>query len=138
MKDDDITVRAAEFERRLAKAGSTEDIISGLVKGLERNQRIVKYLTISLILDVILSIALGVIAAISWVQNNNIEANTTRIESIGHQTCTRVNANSSAINDFLDLIIMSYKSGAAKGVPPDVVQTQIAKYENMKVEVLSC
>lgn len=137
MSGDDITVRAAAYERKLAKAGSTEDIIGGLVKGLERNQRIVKYLTISLILDVILSLVLGVLAAISWVQGNNIENNAKRIDTIAHQTCTRVNANGDAINDFLNLIIMSYKSGAAK-VPPAVVKQQIAKYEKMKVEVLKC
>lgn len=70
--------RADDYERRLHAAGGTEGILQGLVADSTRVRQVVKWLTISLIFDLFLSISLGFLSLVAWQNAEGIESNTDR------------------------------------------------------------
>lgn len=69
----DVTERADEYEGRLNAASSTETLMGSLAKSVARNQRVTRWLILSVVLDVLFSIALGSLAYIA--QHNASHAN---------------------------------------------------------------
>jgi len=78
----DIEGRAADYEQRLAGAGSTNDLMGGLAESVKRNQRTTRWLVISVCLDLVLSVAFGGLAYVASQNANRSVANTDEIAAI--------------------------------------------------------
>ena len=78
----DLEGRASDYERRLAGAGTTDDLMGGLAESVKRNQRTTKWLVISVCLDLILSVAFGGLAYVASQNANRGIANADNIAAI--------------------------------------------------------
>jgi len=78
----DIEGRANDYERRLAGAGSTDDLMGGLAESVKRNQRTVRWLVVSVCLDLILSVAFGGLAYVAQQNASRSIANGDGIAAI--------------------------------------------------------
>lgn len=61
MADDDIEMRAENYEARLIASGGTDALMLGLVKSMKRSRLIIKILAGSLAFDMLLSLSIGVL-----------------------------------------------------------------------------
>jgi len=128
-ESDDLGDRADDYERRLAEAGSTEGIIGGLVKGAEQNKRTIRWLTISLVLDIILSILLGFLGAFAYYNNRTIAA-----DSI--LACNQSVRNSFAINAFINQQIDNTRLSTT--LTPKEIQDRVVAYERLLIVIPEC
>lgn len=71
----DLESRADDYERRVSAAGSTDNIVGGLVAGARRSRRNQRVLAVSLIFDLVLSVALGVVSIKAIQNGEEIDAN---------------------------------------------------------------
>ena len=125
----DLDDRADDYEKRLAAAGSTEDLIGGLVIGVERTKKLVKWLLISLVFDLALSIVLGGVAYFAWQNSGDIE-------EAAITSCEHTNDNSKAINGFLDLLIQF--SSTSPSLTPEQREERVDEYTKQKIKLLKC
>lgn len=126
---DSVEDRADEFEQKVASAGSTEDIVKGLVIGAKRNQTIVKWLAISLALDVMLSIAMGILGFVAFHNSQTLKT-----QAIA--ACVQTNKNSAVINEFLDLLIEATKQTPV--LTPDQKAERIKGYVDLVIILPDC
>lgn len=132
----DIEDRADAYERRLAQAGSTDDIVSSLVKAAADSQRYIRLLTISLIIDILLSIAMAGLAVVAWSNANHIAANTRDLKVGVHDICTASNTAAMGTNDVLQSLINAVT--ITNSLPALEKQDRIAKYKAAMVPMLRC
>lgn len=85
----DIEGRAADYEQRLAGAGTTDDLMGGLAESVKRNQRTTRWLVIIVCLGLLLSVGFGGLAYVaqqsasrSVVNANRGIANANKIAAI--------------------------------------------------------
>ena len=78
----DIEGRASDYERRLAGAGTTDDLMGGLAESVKRTQRTTRWLLVSVCLDLILSVAFGGLAYVASQNANRSIANADGIAAI--------------------------------------------------------
>lgn len=127
----DLGERADDLERRMAAAGSTEAIIGGLVKGAARNRRAIWIMAVSLILDVVLSLAMAGLAYNALHQSERVEANTNRL-------CLSTQKFEQAHNSLVDTLIINVKTSSPKIFTPDDKARRIKNYEDSRVPVEIC
>lgn len=126
---DDLNSRADDYEHRLAAAGSTESIIGGLIKGVEQNRRVTKYLIISLILDVILSLSLAGLTFFAFSNDKKTDAD-------AKAACVQSAKNSIVINNFLNLLTDNAINSSV--FTPKEAKTRIAGYQKLKIAIPNC
>lgn len=126
---DDLPSRADDYEERLLHAGSTEGIISGLVRGAQRSQQLIRWLAISLILDIAISIALGVLSLVAYENANQIQVK-------ARSACIQSAQNSVVINSFLNLLISNAKISTV--LTPSEIQQRVAGYRKRIIEIPDC
>jgi hypothetical protein len=129
MSDEDVVSRNDDYERRLSHAGSTEGIISGLVEGAERSRKFIFWLTISLVLDVFLSLSLGALALVAWGNSDNVKEE-------AHQSCVQSAKNSVVINSFLQLLITSTQTSTL--LTDKEKATRISGYRKLIINIPDC
>ena len=129
MSENDVSQRADDYERKLAEAGSTDGIITALVVGAERSKKVVKYLAISLFLDLLLSLSLGTLAVVAW-------HNATNVEKATKAACVQSAKNSVVVNSFLVLLIDNAKISTVL-TPAERVQ-RVAGYKSLIVAIPPC
>lgn len=126
---DDLERRADNYETRFSNAGSTEGIIDGLVKGAKRSQRMIRLLSITLLIDIVLSAALGVLGVIAWRNSNNIADN-------AQDACEQTNMNSVRINQFIDALSdATLKVGAGNN---QAIIDRVKTYQASKAAIHKC
>lgn len=133
---DDITDRAEDYERRLSQAGSTEAIIKSLVSGAERSRRTVRLLAVSLIADVILSMAAVGLTWVAWNQSEKVERNTNQLRSVIYTQCLESQKSGAGLNAILDALIVSV--GTNKQQTPAEKVTRVRNYTRARVTIHSC
>jgi hypothetical protein len=126
---DDLESRADDFEKRVKAAGSTEEIVGSLSRSVARNQKVTKWLTISLILDIVLSIALGFLG---FVAVHNAES----IKEQANIACEKSAQNSVAINSFLQLLIDNAKASTL--LTPAEKAQRVTDYQAQMIEIPKC
>jgi len=82
---DDLGARADDYERRLAGAGSTEGIIGGLVKGAERQRRFIHYIAVGVCVDILFSLAFGLLYWRSIDNAHHIQNNQRKTSQIVYE-----------------------------------------------------
>lgn len=126
---DDLESRADDYEKRLAEAGSSEDLIKALVKGAKRSQRNVKWLIITMILDIVFSLAISVLSIIAW---NNVS----NIGTEADIACARSNANATKLNIFIDALSdATLKVGAGNS---QEIKDRVKTYQDSKATIYKC
>lgn len=132
----DISERADDYERRLSSAGGNETVLGGLVIGVQRTKRIQLWLGISIVFDVLLSIAFGVVAI--YAQNNaNSAAETAKLAVVAAKvSCDASSKNSTSINAVLNELIESVRTNP--DYTPAEKKQRIDGYEALIVKVPDC
>lgn len=133
---DDLGDRADDYERRLAAAGSTDDIIGGLVRAATRNRRSVRLLAISLAVDIILSLGMATLAAIAWNNTSRIAANSANIQRNVHIQCLAQNRAAVGTNTVLDVLIKFSRTSPV--LTPAERADRVRVYIAVKIPVLKC
>jgi len=132
----DLAARADDYEQRLANAPSTEAIVGSLVKSAHRNERSLRLLAISLIVDIVLSVAMAALALIAWDNAEGIEANTTELTRVVHQQCLADVTAAKSIVTVLDTLIDATTANTL--LTPAAKAQRVANYEAAKPHVRSC
>jgi hypothetical protein len=123
----DLESRADDYEQRLAAAGGDKGVLSSLVF-TARDKKTIKWLVISIIFDLVLSIGLGIVSVIALHNSAAIQKQT-------RLTCLQVNKDSAAHNAFVQTLIDN-----TPGSPlTDAVKRQrIKDYEALIIKIPEC
>lgn len=78
----DVEGRVDDYEKRLLRAGSTDDLMGGLSRAVRRNRRVTRWLVVSVVLDIMLSVGLGAVALKAQHNAHRVEVNTDRISML--------------------------------------------------------
>ena len=150
----DVEGRADDYERRLHNAGSTDDLIGGLVKGIEKNRRLTRWLAASIVLDLVLSLGFGGLAYVanqnaqrSFLNAQRISTNTDLIEKTrkvtAYESClgsvdvlTKFNNAQQSLAD-LERVAIKRDPGNALGLNP-VREMRIKVYVDSLVPLPEC
>ena len=127
--DDDLQRRSDDYELRMAQAGSTEGIISGLVRGAERNVHIIRWLIASVIIDVILLIAFGSLTIVSYHNDKDVD-----LQAL--TACTQSNKNSVVINNVLQALIENTNTNTT--FSPQEKASRITSYQGLTISIPKC
>ena len=149
-----IEGRADDYEKRLHNAGSTDDLIGGLVKGIEKNRRLTRWLAASIVLDLVLSLGFGGLAYVanqnaqrSFLNAQRISATTDLIEktrtAASYESCvdsvmvlSLFNEAQRALAD-LERVAIKRDSDNTLGLNP-VREKRIRVYEESLVPIPEC
>lgn len=126
---DDIVGRADDYEQRLIEAGSTQGIMTGLVRRAEQNERITKWLVLSVIVDVVLSLFLAALTFVAYTNDHNVDKQ-------AKTACVQSAKNSIVINQFLEFLIDNAKTSTA--LSPSEIQQRITGYEKLIIKIPKC
>lgn len=133
---DDLEQRADDYEAKVARAGSTESIISGLVRGAERNQRVVKWLAVSIVLDVLLSIALGTVALTAQQNAADADRASRVADKAANVACVQSAKNSTVVNNLLDALIINTVDTEA--FTAEEQKRRLASFKALLIDVPDC
>lgn len=110
---DDLIEQAEDLKAREQASGGPEDLVNSLVKGLAKQGRYLKWVAVSVALDVALSIGLAV-AFVNIAENSNAAA---VAKTAAHSSCLATNdsrASAKAIWDHvLGLVVPQSAASAA-------------------------
>lgn len=125
----DIEDRSDDYDRKVAAAGGTENVVKGLVQTVERSRRTLRLLIISLIFDIILSLGFGLLAIVALRNSDTIE----RQAKIA---CIASAKTSLVVNNFLYQQIENTKTSTQRS--EEEKKETIAIYKDLIVEVPNC
>lgn len=132
----DLGERADDYEVRLSKAGSTEDLVIGLVKTVDRSKRTLRLIIISLVVDVVLSIGMMGITLVAWTNADNIEKNTNRFKGVVYEQCMDAQVSAKSVNAVLTALIEN--AAVSTIFSPAEKSARMKNYEKARVNVHSC
>lgn len=116
----DIEHRAEDYEQRLAIAGGTDSLMSGLVKAVHQNQNVTKVLGVSLFLDILLSIAFGWVALQADNNTNDIRELVTMQQQSSNERCQYDIAITRRLNEGVQTAIATEKA-IIRNTPAELV-----------------
>lgn len=122
---DEIEDRADALDARIDAVGGPDAIVKSLVTGFARQRRVVKWVIVGLVLDVILSIALSIVVYVTDRNTSRVQANSKAIAENLHAQqlavwvqCGKSKINTTKINT-TDNAFIAFLDGLPKNPTPE-------------------